>query len=110
MDQQLEEMEPKEIAIAEVPFGLSQQALRAMRKARLENQTRFWAKFGVTQSRGSRFEMGMEIPPPITILLNLYFRGVISDHDLGDAIAAQHAPAPQAKNSGCESSRCVQVG
>lgn len=48
----------------------------------MENQTQFWARFGVTQSRGSRFEMGMEIPPPVSILLNLYFNGVINDKDL----------------------------
>lgn len=48
----------------------------------MENQTQFWARFGVTQSRGSRFEMGMEIPPPVSILLNLYFNGVIDDKAL----------------------------
>lgn len=48
----------------------------------MENQTQFWARFGVTQSRGSRFEMGMEIPPPVSILLNLYFTGIINDKDL----------------------------
>jgi hypothetical protein len=60
----------------------NQTTLRELRRARLENQTDFWAKFGVTQSRGSRFEMGMEIPPPVNILLNLYLSGVISDEDL----------------------------
>lgn len=48
----------------------------------MENQTQFWARFGVTQSRGSRFEMGMEIPPPVSILLNLYFSGIVDDKDL----------------------------
>ncbi|MEX3944318.1 XRE family transcriptional regulator, partial [Paraburkholderia sp. BR10937] len=38
-----------------------------------ESQRRFWARFGVTQSRGSRFESGAEIPPPVSILLGLYF-------------------------------------
>lgn len=63
--------------------------LRAYRRDKMENQTQFWARFGVTQSRGSRFEMGMEIPPPVCILLNLYFTGIINDKDLqfarGDA-------------------------
>ena len=56
--------------------------LREYRKTRRESQHRFWARFGVTQSRGSRFEMGTEIPPPIAILLKLYFEGVITDKDL----------------------------
>lgn len=58
------------------------EALREYRKARRESQFRFWSRFGVTQSRGSRFEMGMEIPAPVTILLRLYLEGVITDSDL----------------------------
>jgi len=57
-------------------------ALREFRKSRRESQYRFWSKFGVTQSRGSRFELGLEIPPPVAILLKLYFGGVITDSDL----------------------------
>lgn len=56
--------------------------LREYRKCRRESQFRFWSRFGVTQTRGSRFETGMKIPPPIAILLKLYFEGVISDGDL----------------------------
>jgi hypothetical protein len=56
--------------------------LRRTRKARNESQRRFWARFGVTQSRGSRFELGSEIPSPVAILLKLYFEGVVSDGDL----------------------------
>jgi hypothetical protein len=69
---------------------VNQASLREIRKARLENQTSFWAKFGVTQSRGSRFEMGTEIPQPVSILLNLYLNGVISDNDLDEAITSEH--------------------
>lgn len=61
---------------------LDQKSLREYRIARLENQTHFWSRFGVTQSRGSRFELGMEIPPPVSILLKLYLNGVIDDRDL----------------------------
>lgn len=56
--------------------------LREYRKTRRESQFCFWSRFGVTQSRGSRFEMGTEIPPPIAILLKLYFDGIITDGDL----------------------------
>lgn len=61
---------------------LKPDVLREFRKARRENQNRFWSRFGVTQSRGSRIEMGSEIPPPVAILLKLYFDGVITDSDL----------------------------
>ncbi len=56
--------------------------LRRYRLAAKENQLGFWSRFGVTQSRGSRFEHGAEIPAPVAILLGLYFSGVITDSDL----------------------------
>ncbi|WP_414718856.1 hypothetical protein [Sulfuricella sp.] len=56
--------------------------MRELRISRRESQTKFWGRFGVTQSRGSRFELGWEIPWPITILLKLYLSGAISDNDL----------------------------
>lgn len=62
--------------------GFNPEALREYRRTRRENQYRFWSRFGVTQSRGSRFEMGSEIPPPVAILLKLYLDGVITDNDL----------------------------
>lgn len=62
--------------------GFNPEALREYRRIRRENQCRFWSRFGVTQSRGSRFEMGSEIPPPVAILLKLYLDGVITDSDL----------------------------
>jgi hypothetical protein len=62
--------------------AIEMRVLREYRMARLESQARFWARFGVTQSRGNRYEMGMAIPPPVAILLVLYFDGVISDNDL----------------------------
>ncbi len=61
---------------------MSSEKIREYRKGVQESQTRFWSRFGVTQSRGSRFEMGLEIPAPVSILLNLYLNGVISDVDL----------------------------
>lgn len=62
--------------------GFNPETLREYRRTRRENQGRFWSRFGVTQSRGSRFEMGSEIPPPVAILLKLYLDGVITDNDL----------------------------
>lgn len=38
------------------------------------NQTQFWAKVGVTQSGGSRYETGhCSIPEPVAILLDLVY-------------------------------------
>lgn len=62
--------------------ALDPQALREIRTARSESQSRFWARFGVTQSRGSRFELGTALPWPVAILLRLYLEGVITDGDL----------------------------
>lgn len=61
---------------------LSSEVLRESRKARSESQTQFWGRFGVSQSRGSRFELGLELPPPVAILTSLYLEGAISDGDL----------------------------
>jgi len=57
--------------------------LRKFRRKKRESQGHFWSRFGVTQSRGSRFEKGAEIPRPVAILLELYFKGVLTDGDLG---------------------------
>jgi hypothetical protein len=56
--------------------------LRKYRRSKHESQGLFWARFGVTQSRGSRFEKGAEIPKPVAILLELYLNGVVTDGDL----------------------------
>lgn len=75
----------KEIKDNQVNTLLSPEALRGLRKIRRESQTRFWKRFGVTQSRGSRFEQGMEIPSPVKILIRLYMEGVIKERDLQHA-------------------------
>jgi hypothetical protein len=67
------------------PAPLDRHLIVAFRKMKQESQRRFWARFGVTQSRGSRFESGAEIPPPVSILLGLYLTKAVSDSDLGHA-------------------------
>ena len=62
--------------------GFNPKTLREYRRTMQESQSLFWSRFGVTQSRGSRFEMGSEIPLPVAILLKLYLAGVITDNDL----------------------------
>lgn len=56
--------------------------LRQLRVSRRESQEKFWGRFGVTQSSGSRFETGLSIPAPVAILLKLYVNGKLSDGDL----------------------------
>jgi hypothetical protein len=70
---------------AEASPGVDRVLIIAYRKKKKESQRRFWARFGVTQSRGSRFESGAEIPAPVSILLGLYFTKTVSDADLGRA-------------------------
>lgn len=49
------------------------------------NQKDFWKRYGVTQSGGSRYESGRNIPKPLAILLYLHRTGKITDKDLADA-------------------------
>lgn len=56
--------------------------LRRIRIGKRESQEKFWGRFGVTQSSGSRFETGLAIPAPVALLLKLYVSGKLSDGDL----------------------------
>lgn len=64
---------------AEPSTAVDRVLIIAYRKKKKESQRRFWARFGVTQSRGSRFESGAEIPAPVSILLGLYFTKTVSE-------------------------------
>lgn len=56
--------------------------LRDLRTRRRESQTAFWCRFGVSQSRGSRFEQGVGMPPAVAILVKLYLANKVGDSDL----------------------------
>jgi hypothetical protein len=43
--------------------------------------------YGTTQSGGSRYESGRDMPPPLRLLMRLHLSGVISDADLKAAKA-----------------------
>lgn len=45
--------------------------VRALRRKLGLNQQQFWSKLGVTQSGGSRYESGRNIPRPVQHLLRL---------------------------------------
>lgn len=47
--------------------------VRALRQKLGLNQSDFWAPFQTTQSGGSRYESGREIPDPVQVLLNIAF-------------------------------------
>ena len=56
--------------------------IQVYRDALGENQTAFWSRFGVTQSGGSRYESGRNIPKPVRLLIALHASGKLSDEDL----------------------------
>lgn len=68
--------------------------IQSCRRQVKESQKTFWARFGVTQSRGSRFELGANIPKPVMILLRLYFEARISEEDIR-AVSQKRVPAPR---------------
>ena len=42
------------------------------------NQVTFWANIGVTQSGGSRYENGRNMPKPVRMLFQLVYTGSLS--------------------------------
>lgn len=56
--------------------------LTTYRKARGENQSEFWSRFGVTQSGGSRYESGRALPKPVAVLLIAFADGLLDDATL----------------------------
>ena len=56
-----------------------------LRRHLCESQTLFWSRFGVTQSQGSRYEQGGDMPMPVALLLLLYVGMHVSDTDLLEA-------------------------
>lgn len=53
--------------------------LRAYRESLGENQTTFWNRFGVTQSGGSRYESGRDLPPSVAMLVIAFFDGLLDE-------------------------------
>lgn len=56
--------------------------LAVYRKSRGESQTEFWSRFGVTQSGGSRYESGRELPAPVAILVLAFAEGLLDEAKL----------------------------
>lgn len=51
----------------------SREDLRLYRKKHGMNQSEFWSRVGVTQSGGSRYESGRNVPKPVQILLHITY-------------------------------------
>jgi transcriptional regulator with XRE-family HTH domain len=49
------------------------------------NQSEFWSRYGVTQSGGSRYESGRNMPLPTAILIYLRETGQLTDDQLAAA-------------------------
>lgn len=47
--------------------------VRELRRKQHLNQSEFWTPFQTTQSGGSQYESGREIPAPVQALLNVAF-------------------------------------
>ncbi len=61
--------------------------LKAYRTKISLNQSEFWHRYGTTQSGGSRYESGREMPTPLQLLMRLHLNGVVTDEDLKAAKA-----------------------
>ena len=57
------------------------------RKKLGKNQYAFWSGLGVTQSGGSRYETGRNLPQPVALLLTLRETGKVSVAELEAATA-----------------------
>lgn len=56
------------------------------------NQSEFWGKIGVTQSGGSRYESGRNMPRPVRELLRLvHVEGIDLDRAKGEDLAIAEA-------------------
>lgn len=72
--------------------------VRSERDRRDLTQTEFWARLGVTQSAGSRFESGRALSETTQLLLTLEALGIIDDEDLTEAMAyVEAANVPKAR-------------
>ena len=52
---------------------ITSEAALFMRNRRQLNQTEFWRRVGVSQSGGSRYESGRNIPRPVQMLLRIAY-------------------------------------
>lgn len=61
---------------------------KRMRLELSQNQQEFWGRYGVTQSGGSRYENGRDMPLQVRALIWLHRSGKIDDKTLAQALKA----------------------
>lgn len=66
----------------------SPEEIRAFRKKTGLRQELFWERVGVTQSGGSRYESGRNIPEPVQILLTITYGTPVQAQRMIDALRA----------------------
>ena len=71
--------------------------IRALRRTLNLNQSEFWAPFQITQSGGSRYESGREIPGPVQVLLNIAFGTDAKAASIFDELRAHVNPKKKGK-------------
>lgn len=54
------------------------------------NQSKFWSRIGVTQSGGSRYENGQNMPKPTAMLFELVYMG--TDATAAEALSVLRHP------------------
>lgn len=57
-----------------------------LRTATGANQSDFWKRFGVTQSGGSRYESGRNMPTPLKVLVQANIDGIIDEATLAKLV------------------------
>ena len=60
--------------------------IRDLRRKRGMNQQEFWGHFQTTQSGGSRYESGRDIPEPVQVLLNIAFGSATKATEIVDKL------------------------
>ena len=73
--------------------------VRELRRKLSLNQSEFWTPFQATQSAGSRYESGREIPGPIQVLLNIAFGTDAKAAAIFDGLRTLGNPKKQAKTA-----------
>lgn len=67
-------------------------AVRAFRKKHGMNQIEFWEPIGITQSGGSRYETGRNIPKTVLLLLHMAYAPAGRSQRMFDALRAWKTP------------------
>ena len=71
--------------------------VRELRRNLHLNQPEFWTPFQTTQSGGSRYESGREIPGPVQVLLNIAFGTDAKAASIFDELRAHVNPKKKGK-------------